>query len=205
VNANEQGLIAALAKAVQFAKSELQKLRADFTDLSKQAGPPGADGKRGERGDVGPRGENGVAGKRGERGDPGPRGPAGKDGAPGKDGADGKDGDVGPMPKHQWRGTELRFQQSQKKWGAWVDLQGPSGGGRVLLSGVGGSGFDPDSLPLADETPLPTEVIVKQNGVWVRASWDYFTGWVGAPAPTGVTVNGETVTVNGETVLVNGT
>lgn len=188
MDANEQGLFAAIAKAAKFAKDEIAKLRSDFTSLSKLPGPPGADGKRGERGEIGPRGEAGVAGKDGQRGVAGPRGPAGKDGAPGKDGIDGQDGDVGPMPKHQWRGTELRFQQSKKKWGDWVDLRGQSGSGRVMV-GVGGD-FDPSTLPVADETPTPTEVIVKQDGVWVRASWDYFAGWVGggggAPADTGI-------------------
>lgn len=187
MDANEQGLFAAIAKAAKFAKDEIAKLRSDFTSLSKLPGPPGADGKRGERGEIGPRGEAGVAGKDGQRGVAGPRGPSGKDGAPGKDGIDGQDGDVGPMPKHQWRGTELRFQQSKKKWGDWVDLRGQSGSGRVMV-GVGGD-FDPSTLPVADETPTPTEVIVKQDGVWVRATWDYFTGWVGgggAPADTGI-------------------
>lgn len=198
MDANEQGLFAALA-------TKLRDLQRAFTDLSKQPGPIGLDGKRGETGPRGQAGEQGVAGKDGQRGAVGPRGAPGQDGRDGIDGAAGVAGDegpIGPMPKHQWRGSELRFQQTKKKWGSWVDLRGPSGNG-VRMVGVGGD-FDPSALPSAADTPTPTEIIVKQDGVWVRASWVQFTGWIGAPAPTGVTVNGETVTVNGETVYVNG-
>lgn len=199
MDANEQGLFAALA-------TKLRDLQRAFTDLSKQPGPIGLDGKKGDTGPRGADGDPGVAGKDGQRGDPGPRGAPGKDGRDGIDGAAGATGDegpIGPMPKHQWRGSELRFQQTKKKWGSWVDLRGPSGGG-VRMVGVGGD-FDPSALPNATDTPTPTEIIVKQDGVWVRASWTQFLGWVGTtPAPTGVKVNGESVTVNGETVYVNG-
>ena len=41
MDANEQGLFAALAKAAKFAKDEIAKLRSDFTSLSKLPGPPG--------------------------------------------------------------------------------------------------------------------------------------------------------------------
>ncbi|ABX36071.1 conserved hypothetical protein [Delftia acidovorans SPH-1] len=41
------------------------------------------------------------------------------------------------MPKHEWRGTELRFQKDQETWGKWVDLRGPPGSGSVaVLSSV---------------------------------------------------------------------
>ena len=187
MDANEQGLFAALA-------TKLRDLQRAFTDLSKQPGPIGLDGKKGDTGPRGADGDPGVAGKDGQRGDPGPRGAPGKDGRNGVDGekgATGDEGPIGPMPKHQWRGSELRFQQTKKKWGSWVDLRGPSGGGRVAIAGgESGSEFDPSALPPAVATPTPTEVIVKQDGVWVRASWDYFAGWVGggggAPADTGI-------------------
>lgn len=71
--------------------------------------------------------------------------------------------------------------------------------------GPAGSGFDPSSLPNADNNPIPSTVIVKQNGNWVLASWAQFTTWIGSVTPTiGVTVNGVSVTVNGETITVNG-
>jgi hypothetical protein len=59
------------------------------------------------------------------RGPPGPQGPQ---------------GDIGPMPKHEWRGTELRFEQASGKWGQWVDLQGPAGKVQVFHVGGGGGG-----------------------------------------------------------------
>ncbi len=37
------------------------------------------------------------------------------------------------MPKHEWRGTELRFQKDQETWGKWVDLRGPPGSGSVAV------------------------------------------------------------------------
>lgn len=39
----------------------------------------------------------------------------------------GEPGPMGPMPRHEWRGTELRFQLQPHIWGPWVDLRGPEG------------------------------------------------------------------------------
>lgn len=47
-------------------------------------------------------------------------------------GENGDDGEVGPMPKHEWRDTEIRFQKPDKSWGAWVDLRGPRGFGNLI-------------------------------------------------------------------------
>ena len=53
---------------------------------------------------------------------PGVKGDAGAKGMPGLEGP------LGPMPRHEWRGTELRFQQGPDgAWGAFVDLKGPAG------------------------------------------------------------------------------
>lgn len=60
----------------------------------------------------GPRGEIGIQGKQGEIGPRGPQGPRGP---------------IGPMPRHEWDGTELRFEIEPGVWGAFVDLQGPPG------------------------------------------------------------------------------
>lgn len=77
------------------------------------------------RGDVGPKGEQG------------PRGP------------------IGPIPKHEWNGTELRFEQAPGQWGKYVDLQGPAGkDGRthtsfsVVNEGGGSGGTSDGSVPL---------------------------------------------------------
>lgn len=79
-------------------------------------GAPGTDGKDGAPGALGPRGPRGLQGKAGE---PGPRGP------------------VGPMPQHEWRGAELRFEVAPGEWGDWANLRGPrgpAGGGGVSAS-----------------------------------------------------------------------
>jgi hypothetical protein len=70
--------------------------------------------------------------------DPGPQGPPGPPGPPGPQ------GDVGPMPRHRWRGTALQFEQprddGKSEWGEAVDLQGPAGKpGRTTIVGGGGS------------------------------------------------------------------
>ncbi len=57
-----------------------------------------------------------------EKGDKGDKGDAGKSG---KKGGKGDAGQLGPMPKHEWRGSELRFEIEPGKWGKWADLQGP--------------------------------------------------------------------------------
>lgn len=60
-----------------------------------------------------------LVGKQGEPGPQGPRGPQGPE------------GQLGPMPQHEWRGTELRFQQGPRgeTWGPYIDLKGPAGEG----------------------------------------------------------------------------
>jgi Collagen triple helix repeat (20 copies) len=74
---------------------------------------------RGERGAQGERGAEGLEGKAGELG---PRGPKGDK------------GELGDMPRHEWEGTRLRFEQGPdgEEWGDWTDLRGPPGiGGGV--------------------------------------------------------------------------
>lgn len=51
----------------------------------------------------------------------------GKQGEQGMRGPQGATGPMGPMPQHEWRGTELRFQMTPDRWGDFVDLQGPKG------------------------------------------------------------------------------
>lgn len=130
MDSNDRGILTLLAKAVR-------DLREQFAALAREPGPPGKDGAPGK---------DGVDGKDGIgiRGLAGANGRDGADGRDGRDGVDGKDGErgpMGPMPKHEWRGTQLRFQQTSGKWGKWTDLQGPAGksGGGVFVGG-GGSG-----------------------------------------------------------------
>lgn len=50
-----------------------------------------------------------------------------RDGRDGRNGRDGAPGLPGPMPRHEWDGTKLRFQRTDNTWGEWVDLEGPIG------------------------------------------------------------------------------
>lgn len=166
----ELGVLALLTK-------RFTELQAAFRTLSKQAGPAGKDGKDGIS-------VTGAAGKDGKDGRDGKDGKSIK-GHPGKDGVDGKDGEqgpVGPAPKHKWVGTKLQFEKPDGKWGRAVDLKGEPGkdGGNVTkVYAAGGSGsFDPDSLPIAGDL-LPEEFIVKQEGVWVRATYEQMQTWLG--------------------------
>jgi len=59
------------------------------------------------------------------------------------------------MPKHEWRGTEIRFEIEPGVWGQWVDLEGPRGyNGMSVGAGAlstkrleldGGGAFDSDT------------------------------------------------------------
>lgn len=42
---------------------------------------------------------------------------------------------IGWTPSHEWRGTEIRFEQEPGVWGPWVDVQGDRG-----RDGIGGGG-----------------------------------------------------------------
>ncbi|MDP3822881.1 MAG: hypothetical protein Q8R33_15525 [Burkholderiales bacterium] len=108
-----------------------------------------------------------LAAKDAERG---PRGPRGL---------------VGPMPRHEWDGTKLRFEQPEG-WGAWVDVRGERG-----LPGEGGGGggrlptVDLNKLPAANPLVMPEQMIVRQNGVWLRMPWGVFLDMVGSTGPSG--------------------
>lgn len=102
--------------------------------------------KNGFRGDV----DQWLEQMRGPMGEPGERGRDGvngKDGAQGPRGPEGPPGPRGPRPEHEWRGTELRFENPDGSWGEYVDLQGPkgergmSGGGAVVVQAA--NSWDP--------------------------------------------------------------
>ena len=177
MDSNDRGILTLLAKG-------LRDLRAQVRNLAREPGPAGKDGRDGKDGLDGKDGI-GLRGIAGADGADGARGPDGPQGVPG---ADGERGPVGPMPKHEWKGTQLRFQQTDNKWGKWVDLQGKPGkagaGGGVSVSG--GSTWNPDSLPFA-ESDTPDEFIVKQDGTWRRATYAQMQTWLGGtpmPGPT---------------------
>lgn len=140
-------------------------------------GKPGRPGQDGESitGPAGPPGKDGES-IIGTKGDPGRDGIDGKDGRDGKDadrkfiqalvqaevdrieipepiqGKQGARGPVGPMPDHQWLGTELRFEKPDGGWGELVDLEGPPGpaGETRIFGGGGGSMPAPVPQPPAD-------------------------------------------------------
>lgn len=110
---------------------------------------------------------------------------------------------MGPMPKHEWRGTQLRFQQTSGKWGKWTDLQGPAGkppaGVFVGGAGSGGGVVNPGTFPIADTIVPDDEMVIVRNGAFMRVRVVLQAGSVPENA---VTVNGEVVTVNGQYVVV---
>lgn len=144
-------------------------------------GRDGADGVDGKEGTPGPRGDRGPQGPQGPQGEPGTDGRDGADGAPGAGGAEGKrgprgpKGDTGPAPAHEWDGTKLRFQHPDGSWGKKVDLEGPRG---PRGYGGGGGSINFDVLPVGDGS-TPTEIILKQHGIWVRTPWATFLTLVG--------------------------
>ena len=193
MDSNDRGILTLLAKAVR-------DLREQFTALSREPGPPGKDGAPGKDGVDGKDGV-GIRGLAGADGADGARGPDGPQGVPG---ADGERGPVGPMPKHEWRGTQLRFQQTSGKWGKWTDLQGPAGksGGGVFVGGGGagtGTAWNPDTLPVAVAIVPDDEMVIVREGVLMRVRVTLDPGPMPANA---VTVNGEGVTANGQFVVV---
>jgi hypothetical protein len=87
-----------------------------------------------------------IANIRGQRG---PRGEAGKSirGLPGF----GDRGPIGPMPRHEWKESRLRFEIERDKWGPWVELRGKPGDDKLFFARAGpttkGGGGRDSTLP----------------------------------------------------------
>lgn len=104
-------------------------------------GPQGEPGRDGADGADGRDGLDGAAGADGVAGPVGPKGEAGQTGTRGPQGVRGEQGEIGPMPRHEWDGTRLRFEDEPEVWGDYVDLRGPKGdAGNVRNVGGGGTG-----------------------------------------------------------------
>lgn len=111
-------------------------------------GPPGADGLEGPQGVQGDPGPQGLKGERGAVGFQGPPGDTGPQGLQGRQGPQGDPGPIGPMPRHQWSGTRLRFEQRANDWGRFVDLKGdPGQAGETRIFGGGGGGAGEPGAP----------------------------------------------------------
>lgn len=193
MDSNDRGIPTLLAKG-------MRDLRAQVSNLARQPGPAGKDGQDGKDGLDGKDGI-GLRGLAGADGADGARGPDGPQGVPG---ANGERGPVGPMPKHEWKGTQLRFQQTDSKWGKWTDLQGKpgkAGSGGVFVGGgsSGGGTVNPGAFPLADNLVPDDEMVIVRDGVLMRVRVVLQAGEVPANAAT---VNGQAVTVNGQFVVV---
>jgi len=102
-----------------------------------------------------------TAGPRNKTGPQGPVGPQGPIGSQGPKGDAGPQGKIGKKPKHQWRGTELRFEKPNGEWGKWVNLQGI-----MSMSSYDLGGDTPtDSSQVTFEINCDSSVYV---GAWVR-------------------------------------
>jgi hypothetical protein len=114
-----------------------------FSGKDGALGRSGRDGKDGVDGQDGLNGKDGAPGEHGRDGvdgAPGKRGLQGLQGPQGEPGPQGPRGDIGPMPRHEWEDTRLRFEIAPGRWGRSVDLQGPPGkSGRVQVVGGGGT------------------------------------------------------------------
>lgn len=103
-------------------------------------------------------------------------------------GQQGDKGDTGPMPKHDWSGTALRFQNPDGTWGNRVDLKGDPGnrvnaepattttlGGVMPATGlrVNIEGYEYVALGWDKEKCYPDPIIVAYNGspwLWLQES-----------------------------------
>ena len=93
----------------------------------------------------GPRGPEGLSIK-GEQGLQGVRGDSGLEGLSGTQGVQGEAGPRGPMPRHQFDGNRIRFEQEEGTWGKWITIIAPSSSNNVGL----GSPNPRDIIGLAD-------------------------------------------------------
>ena len=81
--------------------------------------------------------------------------------------ARGDDGEMGPMPRHQWRGTKLRFEDGERnKWGKFVDLQGKQGSPGAPGRGGGGSNLAALSLLQGQVADTDTMVIERAGSLF---------------------------------------
>ncbi len=173
------------------------------------AGPRGAQGDRGPKGDRGDQGPAGPKGDPGEQGAPGPVGPKGDRGTPGEKGDPGPAGPAGPagptgpMPRHEWRGSLLRFEHAPGQWGDWTDLRGPRG-----ARGIGGGGFssgaDLGALGPGSSHTEPAGLAVLQAGQWVNLPWTAFINMIDGALGMGDIQLSRRVDFVGETLLYRG-
>ncbi len=219
-----KALLAVVAERVAAAERKL----ADLLARQPERGEPGAPGPAGERGAEGPRGAPGHPGPRGEKGEPGPMGPRGEkgpQGPPGPAGPPGEKGDrgpqgepgpvgpagpagptgpCGPTPRHEWRGSKLRFEQSPGTWGDWTDLRGPRGPVGPAGGGGGSGGGDLARLLPGGAHVEPAGLAVLQAGQWVQLPWTAFISMIEGALEMGETNMARRVDFVGDTLIYRG-
>ncbi len=101
-------------------------------------------------------------------------------------------GPIGPMPRHEWDGTAVRFEYAPDVWGEFVDLRGPPGkpgrAGAVGFIGGGGSGGGGTGGTVGPQGPAgPTGATGPQGpaGDTGPAGADGQDGATGATGPQG--------------------
>lgn len=175
-----------------------------------EQGPQGPAGPAGPQGAPGPQGPAGPSGPKGERGEKGDAGPVGPKGAPGEEGpagpagAAGRPGDMGPMPRHEWRGSRLRLEQSPGTWGDWADLRGPRGPVGPAGGGGGSSSGDLARLLPGATHVEPAGLAVQQGGQWVQLPWAAFINMIDGALGMGETALSRRVDFVGESLLYRG-
>jgi hypothetical protein len=122
-------------------------------------------------------------------------------------GQDGEDGAVGPMPRHEWSGSRLRFEKPDGTWGEWVDLRGT---GAVASGGGGGSLSIQKFYASADDFPTPgkTQILYFDQStdpygvyVWTGTAYQQVGGGASAPSETSYGVNIRVKNQTGATIL----
>lgn len=168
-DASNEAKIEAIGIVLDKKVQELEKISVETSLI------PGPKGDKGEKGDDGKPGKDGVDGR------PGINGKDGKDGVNGIDGQNG----VGVEDAYIDFDNSLVIKLTDGKEINAGDLNLDNLQKELIVQSNKSSNtlFDPNSLPLASNSPTPTEIIIKQSGTWKRATWSQFTSWIGA-APT---------------------
>lgn len=121
--------------------------------------------------------QKGPKGDKGDPGSPGVPGKPGKDGTDGKDGVDGEDGvGVADVSLSFDNSLEVTLTNGEKRYTEPLYIAGQ--GNTTFISETGSGGIDFDSLDNATTSPTPTNIVVKQNGVWVKATMNQLITWV---------------------------
>lgn len=172
--------------------------------IKGEDGKDGEDGKNGDKGIQGSKGNIGETGQRGEQGGRGLVGIRGKQGSLGKQGVQGNEGDKGDtgndgfIPKHEFKTGQLRFENPDGTWGAWIDLTklmdetGKKFGGKTLHRGFAPR-FQDDETPSGDVNSSNKEFTLASTPV--SGSLKLYLGGVRMSLGEGdYTLSGNTIT-----------